>query len=197
MADVVAPEYARFIAAERRAGRLESPARALTAGEISPPVRVDPKTFSQLLIVAARRASGLRGPTRRTEIVWIDGDRQLAIDLAKLSGDVGDGQIHVRIPVRCDQTGRGSVDVVFAVGSKTQPAGVFASTYRRPEGPALVVAVWSEALVALAWQCVLGAVSGLAGEAGKDHRGNVFVPVDLVASASGLEIVPMARHLFS
>jgi hypothetical protein len=197
MADVIAPEYARFVAAARRAGRIEPAAGGLTAGQISQPVRVEAASLSQLLIAAAKRASGFLGPTRRTEIVWIDGDRQLAINLAELKGEVGDGHVRVRIPVRCDQTGRGVVDVVFAVGSKAQPSGVYASTYRRPDGPALVVAVWSEALVAFAWQCLLDVVSGIAAATGKDQGGNLLVPVDLVAMAGALEILPMARHRFS
>ena len=197
MADVVAPEYARFVSNERRAGRLRAAARPLASGETYPPVRIEASKLSELLIVAAKRASGLVHPTRHTEVVWIDGDRQLAINLPELVVQAGDGQIRVLIPVRCDQTGRGLVDVLFAVGSQTQPSGLYASTYRRPDGPPLVVAVWSEALVAFAWQCVLGMVSGIAGAVGKDQRGNLLVPVDLAASKSGLEIVPMARHRFA
>ena len=169
----------------------------MAAGEPSTPVFVETKQASELLRVAARRSAGLFRPSKRTEVVWVDGDRELAVNLAGLEARFADGAIQVTIPVRCDQTGSAAVEVVFAVGSQNQPAGLYASTYRRPTGPALIVDAWAEPLVAFAWQCVLGMVSGLAGAVGKDARGNVLVPVELTASRRGIEIVPMARHRFS
>ena len=61
----------------------------------------------------------------------------------------------------------------------------------------MIVDAWGDALVAYAWQCVLGLVSGIAGAIGKDSRGNVLVPAELTATRRGLQIVPMARHRFS
>ena len=125
------------------------------------------------------------------------GDSQLAVSLVELNVKLADGLIHVSIPVRCDQTGAGIVEVIFAVGSPNSPGGLYASTYKRPTGPPLIVSVWSEALVAFAWQSVLGLLTGIAGAVGKDAHGNVLVPVELMATTSALEIVPMARHRFA
>jgi hypothetical protein len=198
MADVVAQEFVRFIAAQRQAGHLAPPPKKpMAAGEPATPVFVEAKQASEFVRVAARRAAGLFRPTKRTEVVWVDGDRELAVNLATLQVKFADGAIQVLIPVRCDQTGNSVVEVVFAVGSQNQPSGLYASAYRRPTGPALIVEAWGEPLVAFAWQCVLGMVSGIAGAVGKDARGNVLVPVELTASARGVEIVPMARHRFS
>jgi hypothetical protein len=61
----------------------------------------------------------------------------------------------------------------------------------------VVVRAWGENLVAFAWQCLLGLVSGVSGAVGKDGRGNVLVPAELVANADGLRVVPMARHRFA
>ena len=96
--------------------------------------------------------------------------------------ELADGLIRVTLPVRCDQTGDAVIEVVFAVGSAKEPSGLYASTYRRPNGPALIVDTWGEALVAFAWQCVLGMVTGIAGAVGKDTRGNVLVPAELIAA---------------
>ena len=198
MADVIAPEFARFITAERRRGRLPAPPKKpMAAGEPSAPIFVEAQQASELLRVAARRSAGFFRPTRRTEVVWVDGDRELAVNLAGLQVKFADGAILVTIPVRCDQTGDAVVDVVFAVGAKNQPSGLYASTYRRPNGPAIIVSAWGEPLVAFAWQAVLGMISGVAGAVGKDSRGNVLVPVEVTASKGGVEIVPMARHRFS
>jgi hypothetical protein len=197
MTDVIAPEFTRFVTAERRAKRLPPAPGPMATGEISHPVFVEDKQASELLRVAARRATGLFHPTKRTEVVWVEGDSELAINLVELHVKLADGLIRVMIPVRCDQTGNGLVEVVFAVGSLKQPAGLYASTFRRPNGPELIVSVWGDALVAFAWQCVLGMVSGIAGATGKDSRGNVLVPVELAASERALQIVPMARHRFA
>jgi hypothetical protein len=196
--EAVAPEFARFLAAERNAGRAPvAPVKAAAAGEVIEPVFIEAGKVAELLRVAARRASGLIRPTKRTEVVWVDGASELAVNLVDLHVTLDAGLVIVHLPVRCDQVQSDVVDVAFAVGSPDHPAGLFASTYRRPNGSEFVVTVWGEALVAFAWQCLLGLVAGIAGATGKDARGNVMVPVELSASPKGLSIVPMARHRFS
>jgi len=165
-------------------------------GEIGPTVMIEAGKVSELVQVAAKRAVGLYRPTKRTEVVWVEGDSELAVNLVDLRVKLADGLIRVLIPVRCDQTGPQMVEVDFAIGSPAEPAGLFAATYRDPFGPELVVATWSGALVAFAWACLLGVMTGIAGATGKDARGNVLVPVEASASAHGLQIVPMARHRF-
>jgi hypothetical protein len=197
MADTPAPEFRRFIADERRANRLPAPQPAMAAGAVAEPIFVAAEQATALLRVAAKRAAGLVRPTTRTEAVWVRGDSELAVNLVGVTVKIAAGLLVVTIPVRCDQTENASVDVFFAVGSPDQPAGLYASTLRRPSGPPLIVDVWGDALVAFAWQCVLGMVSGLAGAIGKDARGNVLVPVEMAASDRGLQIVPMARHRFA
>ena len=197
MADTPAPEFLRFVAEERRAKRLSAPQPAMAAGAVSEPILVSGEQATALLRVAAKRAAGLIRPTKRAEVVWVRGDSELAINLVGITVKIAAGLIVVTIPVRCDQTGNSSVDVFFAVGAPNQPAGLYASALRRPSGPPLVVGIWGEALVAFAWQCVLGMVSGLAGATGKDARGNVLVPVEMAATDSGLAIMPMARHRFA
>lgn len=123
MADVIAPEFKRFVTAERRASRLSAAPGPMAAGEVSDPVFIQDKQASELLRVAAKRANGLFHPTRRTEVVWVEGDSELAINLVDLNVKRADGLIRVVIPVRCDQTGNAQVEVVFAVGSPDQPAG--------------------------------------------------------------------------
>ena len=197
MSDTVAPEYVTFVEGERRAQRLAAPPVAMAEGDVSRPVTIDPKVAIDLVRVAARRAVGLFRPTKRTEVVWVHGDSELAVDLVNITVKLEDGLVHVLVPVRCDEVGRATIEVVFAVGSAKEPAGLYAATLSRPNGPALIVGIWGEALTAFAWQCMLGLVSGVAGATGKDARGNVLVPAELIASPNGLQVVPMARHRFS
>jgi hypothetical protein len=193
----VTPEFERYVAQQRRAGSLPETPTALQTGEVTEPIHVDPKTASSLLTAAAYRAAGIYYSTRRTTIAWVQGDQQLAINVVEMRLECGDGLIVVIVPVRCDQTGADEVRAHFVVGTLEHPAGLYAATETRPRGPKLIVDTWGESLVAFAWQCLLGLVSGLAGAIGKDTRGNILIPVEVAANVDGIFVVPMARHRFS
>jgi hypothetical protein len=197
MADSIAPEYKRFITEQRKGNKLRQSRAQLEEGELFPQVLIDPEHATEFLRVAAKRAVGLFRPSEHTEAVWVQGDRELAVNLIGMDLRLADGLMRVRIPVRCDQTGDVIIEVFFVVGTPEQPTGLYASTYRRPNGPRLIVDAWGETLVAFAWQCVLGMITGIAGSTGKDTRGNVLVPVELTASRDGIQILPMARYRFS
>lgn len=169
----------------------------MAAGDVAQPIFTNHREAAELISVAAKRSAGLFRPTKRTEVVWVDGDSQLAVGLTGMEVTTENGLLTVLLPVRCDQTGPARVAVSFAVGTDQQPAGLFAATHRRPTGPPIVVEAWGENLVAYAWQCVLGLVSGVAGAVGKDTRGNVLVPAELTVNSDGIGIVAMGRHRFS
>jgi hypothetical protein len=193
----IAPEYVEFLQARRRAQDAPPEDEAIPAGDAGRPIVATPGDLTKLISTAAKRAAGFFRPTRRTEVVWIVGDSQLAVGLEGIEVTTGDGLVVVRLPVRTDQTGRARVEVAFATGSDNQPAGLYAAAHPRPQGPALIVEAWGEHLVAFAWQCLLGVVAGLAGASGKDNRGNVLVPAEMVVNPDGITIVPMGRHRFA
>ena len=197
MADTVATEFARFVAAERGAGRLPEAPRAVAEGDVANSVFIEAGKATELVRVAARLAAGFFRPTQRTEVVWVEGASELAVQFVEIGVKLSEGLIRLTIPVRCDQTGSARIELLFAVGSPTAPAGLYAATARRPQGPEVIVAAWGDALVAFGWHCVLGLVAGIAAATGKDTRGNLLVPVELAVTGRGLEIVPMARHRFS
>ena len=192
VAESVAPEFARFVAAQGRA----APA-AMAEGRVAAGLFVSAAEAQKLLPVAARRASGLVRPTKRTEVVWVEGDSEIAVGLDAMTIRFGDGLVVISLAVRTDQTGPAEVHVHFACGSPERPAGLYAAAQRRPQGPELIVAAWGDAIVAHAWQCLLGLVTGLANATGKDQRGNLLVPVEMIATARGLQVLPMARHRFA
>lgn len=197
MADTVAPEFARFVAAERRAQRLPAATRPMAEGEVFKPVFIEAGRSSELIRVAARRAAGFFRPSKRSEVVWVEGENELAVMFAQVNVKLSTGLIRIGIPVRCDQTGPASIELLFAVGSPEQPAGLYAAAARRPNGPDIIVSTWGDALVAFAWHCVLDLVTGIAAATGKDQRGNLLVPVEIAVTGRGIEILPMARHRFA
>jgi hypothetical protein len=196
MAETVDAEYLRFVAGERRARRLPPP-HAVREGEATAAVIVEARRVPELMRVAGRRAAGFFRPTTRTEVVWVQGENQLAVGFGGIDVKLSTGLLRVLMPVRCDQTGNATVEVMFAVGAADAPAGLYAAAAQKPTGPELIVEVWGDALVAFAWQCLLGFVAGIAGATGKDARGNVLVPIDLTAGPRELQITPMARHRFA
>lgn len=182
----------------RGAGAPGAAARGGVApGELTDPVRLDREGAARLVVVAARIAAGFFRPTRRTTVVWVDGDSELAVEYAAVRIALGAGRLDLTLPVRCDQTGPAEVVVTFAVGRPDAPAGVYAATARRPTGPRLVVDAWGEALVAFAWDVVLTLVAQLAGARGKDARGNLLVPAELAVTDDALTVAPMGRFRFA
>lgn len=197
MAETIPSEFLRFVATERKAGRMTPALEGMSEGAVGKSILIGPGESARLLRVAAQRASGLFRPTRRRELVWVEGENELAVRFADVDIRLGDGLIQLYVPVRCDQTGPAEVVVLFATGSPRQPAGLYAATARQPQGPSLIVETWGEALVAFAWSCLLELVTGIAGATGKDGRGNRLVPVELAVSSRGIGILPMARHRFA
>ena len=191
------PVYARYVADERKAQRFPDAVDVVLPGTVLQPLVVNSEEVGRLAVEAAKRASGFFRPTKRTEVVWVDGDSQLAVQIASVRTEIGHGHIVVSIPVRCDQTGPTEAHVTFAVGAPKSPTGLYAATSRRPRGPDIIVDTWGEAIVAFAWHVVLDLVTGLAGATGKDARGNRLVPAELEATPEALAIIPMARHRFS
>jgi hypothetical protein len=206
--EAIHPTFQSWLTAQRRAGAMAAPSYpaeqsdrrrllAIGSGEVTEPIRIDPESAGRLVVVAARIAAGFFRPTRRSVVVWVEGDSELAVEIGSVKIATNTGQVDLHLPVRCDQTGPADVIVTFAVGQPGRPAGVYASTLRRPFGPKLVIDTWGEALVAFAWQILLTLVAQVAGAVGKDNRGNVLIPADLSASPDGLTVLPMGRFRFS
>jgi hypothetical protein len=195
--DHVPAAFERYVAAELRAERFVPATKPLPPGGVTDPLRVPVDVVKRLAVVAARHTSGLSRAGRTNTAVWTSGDSELLVGIGAVDVQTLDGVIVVTIPVRCDQSGPAEVHVTFAVGSPNQPAGLYAATQRRPQGPEVVIESWGEALVAYAWSVVLQLVNGLAGAAGRDAQGSRLIAAQLQATANGLSIIPMARHRFA
>jgi hypothetical protein len=162
----------------------------LKPGEPGPEIPLDPRQTESLLRAAARASAG------DSVVLWDDGENRLLVHAAETSVLMEDGIIAVRIPVECDQTRKALVQVAFAVGSAKRPAGLLATTESRPRGPAAVVDIWGEALIAFAWQAMMRVCSVLSAASGTDLDGAGLVPLSLTASRNGLSLRTLARHEF-
>jgi hypothetical protein len=161
--------------------------RPLKPSEVAGEIAIEPEDFRNVLRTAA-------GATDTPRIVWSDGSNELIVEIAKISLKIERSLIHVQIPVACEETGRQTISVTFAVGSDTNPAGLIFATDTIPNGPAQIVAIWGEALVSFAWTSVQKVIATLADVAGSDHDGAGLVPAAFEASGTGIKLMVMARH---
>jgi hypothetical protein len=182
------------------------PEEPLPAGKPAKPVAVGAKEYEQLVSLAARQNAAIaalgRLPASDEElpgvVIWEQGASALAVLVGQIGVETEPGAITVTVPVFCDQLegGKGAVVVTFVVGAPDRPTGLLAATLRTPEGPPAVVEVWGDQITALAWQAVLDTAAGIAGKSGVDTDGTPLVATALVAAASGIQVLPQARHGF-
>jgi hypothetical protein len=168
------------------------------------PVPVPADSAVALIAVALRQqvaaaATGRTPPPDAqlpTVALWQEGADALLVEVASCKIELGVGEVTVHLPVRCDQLPNfvGHVTVRILVGTADRPTGLFAATGERPEGPAVVVQRWGDALTALVWQAVLDVAHSVARHAGTDSDGAALVPVAIVAARAGLVVLPQARH---
>ena len=172
------------------------PADPLPPGTVGPEVDLNPDEVQKLVTVAAGSAAGVPPGARSDTVVWTLGGSELLVIVAKVQVRIDRGVIVVVIPVSCDQTPEAAIEVGFAVGDDSRPAGMLAVAEDRPRGPAAVVDLWGDALTGLAWQVVLSVTTGVAHATGEDVDRAPLVPAAITASPNGLRVLTMARHTF-
>jgi hypothetical protein len=167
----------------------------LAAGKPAPePLRVPAEAANRVLRASVRLVADVPARGAGT-LVWTQGDSELQVDLDGVRLACATGLVTVSVPVACDQLPKGAtVAVPLAVGSAARTAGLVMSTFDRLAGPALVTAVWSEALTAFAWEALVHLAQQLSGGVGKDAAGRALVPSSIGAEAGVLLVHPMARH---
>jgi hypothetical protein len=170
----------------------------LAAGKAAGEVTLAADALPRLVRAAALAVSGFdedaAGADRAPTLLWRCGSSELLVLPAAVQTRLAEGVVAISVPVRCDQTGDALVHVSFFVGEPARPAGLVAATEPRPRGPAAVVDVWGERLVAFAWQIVVALVTQIAAESGRDEDGAPLLPAAMSATARGLAVLPMARH---
>lgn len=176
-------------------------AEPLPPGKVGPPLPVNSTDLPALARAALRAASGLppappAGKAPVAGVTWVDGDRELYVGVNQVDVKIAPGAVAVTIPVLCDQTGATMVDVSFAVGLPDRPLGLVVATEDRPRGPDAVVDVWGDALIALAWQCLLDVAAGVSAASGSDSAGTPLIASALHSDGKTLSITPQARFAF-
>lgn len=186
------------------------PAVPLEPGVAAPALPVEADRATELVSLAARQAAVAGGTAIFGQgrdrvgdlpraVVWIAGPHELLVLLDELSVRTGEGAVSILVDVACDElrastrSPRARIQIDFAVGTEERPTGLLAAA-TPPQGPALVVDRWGDALVAFAWQALLDSAAALTASAGSDTDGAGLLPTSWTASPRGIAISPRARH---
>jgi hypothetical protein len=169
------------------------------AGQTTKPVFMPLDMVKRALRRSVLVAAGLdpvRTPDPIPPVLWDDGTNRLLVHLAEAEVSSGASTIDVTIGVECDEIGHDRVVCTFVTSSVDRPAGFMWATESRPRGPAAVVEIWGEALVAVCWRTLVEVAGQGAAAQGNDALGQPLVASTVVATADGLAIVPMAAPRF-
>ncbi|MFC7496393.1 MULTISPECIES: hypothetical protein [unclassified Nocardioides] len=174
--------------------RVVVPDVVLEPGTTADWIRVPAKTAQRLLVEVARLVADLPRDSGR-DVVWQSGANELLVLTDTVTLECATGLVTVGVTVSCDQLREpAAVRVPLAVGTTKQVRGLFVSTFAAPDGPEVVTAVWADALIAFAWECLLTLAQRLAAEAGRDPRDRLLHPGAIAAERGALLVKPMARN---
>jgi hypothetical protein len=181
------------------------PSDPLPPSGVGAVVPVTPEALGPLVVAAAGQATpnAQTGRAAPGAVLWQEGVDALLLQISAITTAVGDGWVTVTIPVICDQiqgpagtSPSQPVTVTFVMGTGDRPTGLFAAAPARPDGAAVVVERWADALTALAWRALLDTAAGIAAAAGRDTDGSPLIPAAVAATAKGLLVQTQARHPF-
>jgi hypothetical protein len=168
------------------------PTGPLPDGEVADTIDVHEKDIGRLFSAAL----GVDDRRRKKPVIWEQAGSELLVHLHGVRVAVLDGLVLVGVPIETVETKRVEVTISFAVGTPDRLAGMVVTTEAKPRGPAAIVDLWGEALIAFAWQTLLDVVERLAARTGVDVDGEPLLPGAIVANRGHLGLVPQAAHKF-
>ncbi|MBQ0746433.1 MAG: hypothetical protein KBT82_05720 [Marinobacter sp.] len=126
-------------------------------------------------------------------VVWTQGDSELLVHSDQTRIGLSSGVVTLRITVECEEHGKLVIPVPIGVGTKQSPTGLVMATFEDLEGPAELVAAWSDAIIAFVWEALLEIARVICAEVGNDKRGLPLVPGSMGASPNRLLLQPVSR----
>lgn len=130
-----------------------------------------------------------------TVVVWERAGSEMWVDVGTVSIACSEGLVRIGVKVGCDQLDKPVVlTVPIGVGSPGSPAGLVMTTVDRIAGPDLLVARWSEAITAFAWEALVELARRLCAQLGKDKAGLPLIPGAIAATKAALLVQPMSRN---
>jgi hypothetical protein len=193
-------KLARDIAASRTPGRAASrreKAREPKPGELRSLANLNRSDIQRLFRSALIRVCNAGERSTPRGILWRDGSDELVVYASRAVITTSQQLIVVSIPVYSDQSGAAQAVIPFVTNPPESPWGLAAGCEAKPRGPAPVIDVFGDALVAAAWAALVEAAAAWAGAAGEAAGDGRLIPAGLSASKKGLLIIgqrPLPRE---
>ena len=138
-------------------------------------------------------------PRRSTpEVVWTLGENELLVHTNRIKLSLSSGLVIITNSFQCAEVdGMTHIPVPLGVGTKKAPAGLVMSSFTDLEGPNVITDIWTDAITAFAWECLVELCRTITAGVGKDSQGRALIPGAIAATTGQLLIQPMARHRLS
>lgn len=171
-----------------------SPAVALGPGTVTGAVEVPRSDAEKILRSVVRRVADL--PRNSSpEVVWTLGQHELLVHTDQIRLALFSGVAVITNTFSCEQVdGRVTVPVPLGLGTRKVPAGLIMTSFTDLDGPSVITKVWTDAITAFAWECLMELCRTIAAEVGDDSRGRALIPGAVTAAPGLLIIEPLARH---
>ena len=171
----------------RLAGRLEP-------GQVPKQVVTVPAAEAQRLLRGIIRFVVDIPADTSTVVVWERDGSEVWVDVGTVSIACAEGLVRIGVKGGCDQLDKPVVlSVPIGVGTADSPSGLVMTTVERIDGPDLLVARWSEAITAFAWEALVELARRLCAQLGKDKAGLPLIPGAIAATKGALLVQPMSR----
>jgi hypothetical protein len=165
----------------------------INVGELSPELLQIPRGDAQLVLDEIVRLVLDLPRNTSPKVVWSQSDSELLVHSDKTTLDITSGLVTITVTVSCDQHEQVAIPVPFGIGQKTLASGLVMSSFQDLQGPKGILEIWSEAIIAFAWESLLELASTICAQVGRDARGLPLVPGTIGASANRLLIQPVSR----
>lgn len=168
-------------------------ARGVQPGKLHPIGQLNRADAEKMFRTALVRVCGGDAHAVDGGVLWRDADDELFLHVSRAALATGERLIVVSIPLYTDQTGETAVVVPFVTNSRQSALGLIAATETKPRGPAAVIDLFGDALVAAAWAALVEAAAAWAGAAGEAAGHGRLAPAGLAATKAALIVSAQGR----
>lgn len=170
-----------------------APAPRVVPGQLRPIPDLERGRAERLFQSALVRVCGGDPRVAARGILWRDAGNEIVLHPARATLATGERLIVVAIPVYTDQTGDALVAIPFVTNAGDSALGLIAATETTPRGPAAVVDVFGDTLVAVAWAALVETAAAWAGAAGDAAGHGRLAPAGLSATKAALLVTAQGR----
>lgn len=157
-------------------------------GKLVPIPHLKPADSEQMFRYALLRVCNIDARAAKGGILWRDADDEMVLRAGQATFATGEQLIVVSIPVYTDQSGEAEIVIPFVTNPADSEIGLIAASETKPRGPAAIVDLFGDALVAVAWAALIEVAAAWADAVGESSGQGRLAPAGLAATRHGLRV---------